>query len=430
LATEQPGNPQTSNQQSATNNNMSASLQGSLDSFKLPDILTFLSTTRNTGMLTLRRDEREAYVFFRAGALVYAASNQESLRLGPILTRKKKLNREQAAEIDDVMLRSGGGFGDIALQRGIVTQSQLDEYLKIQVAEVIYNAFVWKGGDFGFYDGIDLPANAVTISIDLSNLIMEGARHIEEWEECIRLLPDSSVVFHVAGSPEAEKITLSVDEWKILFMINGQRTLEDLCRETETDAFHVYRLVYGLLASKLIEQSATPIVEEGEAGTGPVKPLEDETLRQPLANFGGDSTVRDMTDDDTSLLVSEEASLSYEDVVKKTVARLEILNGDSEGTVMPLTESEHSIGRQRDNTIQIPDLGVSAHHARVFRGPDGYIIEDLKSRNGTWLNGTRVFHSVLNHGDQLRLGATDLRYEVLVDSSGNVPATEKAIRER
>src|SRR5438093_9716756 len=73
-ATQQPNQP------------MSAvSLQGNLDSFKLPDVLNFLHSTQKTGMLTLTFAEKEAYVFFRAGEVVYPASNQEALRLGPIM---------------------------------------------------------------------------------------------------------------------------------------------------------------------------------------------------------------------------------------------------------------------------------------------------------------------------------------------------------
>ena len=128
----------------------SVSLQGSLEAFKLPEVLSFLDSTRRTGMLTLRNEEKEAYVFFRAGAVVYAASSQEALRLGPILIRKKKLTREKAADIDDLMLRSGARWGDLALQNGVMSQSDLDDYLKVQVSEVIYDAFVWKSGEFSF----------------------------------------------------------------------------------------------------------------------------------------------------------------------------------------------------------------------------------------------------------------------------------------
>jgi len=403
------------------------SLEGSLDVFKLPDVLAFLNSTRKTGMLTLRQADKDAYVFFRAGAVVYAASNQENLRLAPILQRRKKLPREKAAEIDDLMLRSGGRWGDIALQTGALTPSELDDYLKVQVSEVIYDAFVWKGGDFTFYDGIDLPPQAVTISIDLSNLIMEGARRIDEWAECLRLLPESDIVFRVVADPEAEKITLSLEEWRILFLINGQRTLEEICRDTDAEAFQVYRLVYGLMANKLIEASKERMSDR-DGQTGPVPQIEEVTLRQPLDEIS-DATMRDLGGDDTSLLVSEDATLSYKDFIKKTVAQLLIMSGDDAGTVIPLIENEYLLGRQRDNQIQLNDLGVSSHHARIFRGPEGYVVEDLKSRNGTWLNGTRIFTSILRNADEIRIGATDLRYEVLFDAS-SVPAAPAAVKAR
>ena len=130
-----------------------------------------------------------------------------------------------------------------------------------------------------------MPARAVTISIDLANLIMEGARRISEWQECLRLLPDSFAVFRVAANPESEKVTLSRDEWRILFLINGQRSLEDVCRESETDAFRVYRVVIGFLANKLIQPATIQNLDE----------TADATVRQSAANFDGDSTVRAST---------------------------------------------------------------------------------------------------------------------------------------
>jgi hypothetical protein len=352
----------------------SASLQGSLASFKLPDVLTFLNSTQKTGMLTLTRGEKEAYVFFRAGALVYAASNQEPFR------------------------------GRLA---AIVSKKSSDDTAKIEVSEVIYDAFMWTSATFAFYDDIDLPANAVTISIDLANLIMEGARRIREWQECLRLLPDSSAVFRVAANPESEKVTLSRDEWRILFLINGQRSLDDVCRESETDPFRVYRVVIGLLANKLIQPATIQNLDE----------TADATVRQSAADFGGDSTVRE---DDTSLLVADDATLAFKDVVRKTVAQLLIIGGEDEGTVIPLVENEYRIGRQRDNQIVLRDLGVSARHARIFRGPDGFAIEDLKSRNGTWVNSARITQSILQSGDEIRLGATDLRFETLFDAPVSV----------
>ena len=393
-----------------------AVLQGSLDSFKLPEVLTFLNATRHSGTLTVScPDGREAYVFFESGALIYAGSNQEQFRLSAILLRKKRITREQHEEIDALMTREGGRFGQIAIQRGVLTEAQLRDFLKVQVSEILYDSFVWSGGTFAFTDSLDLPSYAVTISVDLANLIMEGARRIEEWEQCLRLLPDKHVVFRVVSHPAEEKITLTADEWKILFLINGVRTLEELCHDSQEDAFHVYRVVYGLAANKLIEPAHAEPSDEHTDSMAAIGMTGDATVRQTPAVFGAESTMRELPDD-TSLLVSSDAKLSYKDVVKPTVAQLVITNGDSSGTVIPLSDPEYLVGRQRDNSIQLTDLGISGFHARIYRGPDGYAIEDLKSRNGTWLNATRVFHAVLQNGDRLRLGATELRFEILYES--------------
>lgn len=385
-----------------------ASLQGSLESFKLPEVLTFLSTTRKSGTLVVESTSWKSSLFFDAGALVYASSNQASLRLGELLLRKKKITSEQFQEIDTFIQHDGGRFGQIAVQQGVLTDEQLHDFLKIQVSEILFDAFVWKDGTFHFLDQMVLPPYATTISVDLTNLIMEGARRIEEWEQCVRLLPDSGAIYRVVSSPEAEKITLSLDEWKILFLINGQRTLDELCEESD-DPLHVYRVVYGLLSNKLIEPVA-PSISDSRAMPA-LAP--DDTMKQPPVNFGGESTIREAAGDDTNLLISSEARLSYADVVAPIVAQLTFMSGESAGTIIPLTENEYRIGRQRDNDIQLGDLGISGHHARIYRGPDAYVVEDLKSRNGTWLNGVRVYHASLTNGDTLRLGETEWKYQVL-----------------
>jgi Domain of unknown function (DUF4388)/FHA domain len=383
-----------------------AVLHGDISAFRLPDVLTFLSTTRKSGTLTVACDGREAWLYFQDGALVYAGSNREEFRLGSILLRKKKITPEQRARIDELMLREGGRFGELAVQESVLTEEQLRDFLKVQVSEIVYDAFVWHGGTFAFARETSLPSYAVTIAIDLPNLIMEGARRIEEWEQCVRLLPDNNVVFRVVSAPRDEKITLTVDEWKILFLINGQRTLEELCQDND-QPLPVYRVVYGLYANKLIEKVRGARTNENAN--------DDATVRQGTPRFGAESTVRDERagGDDTSLLLSTEGRLSYADVVRPMLAQFRTPNADGTDRVIPLAEPEYLIGRHRDNGIQISDLGVSGFHARIYRGPEGYVLEDLKSRNGTWVNGGRVFHHLLTDGDAVHVGQTDLTYEVL-----------------
>lgn len=387
-------------------------LSGALSAFRLPEVLTFLSTTRKSGTLVLKLDGREASLHFDQGSLVYAGSNQEQFRLGSILHRKKKITTEQRALIDDLMNREGGRFGELAVQTGVLTDAQLRDSLKIQVSEIVFDAFVWEGGTFGFTEQTQLPAYAVTISVDLPNLIMEGARRIEEWEQCLKLLPDKSAIFRVVTAPKDEKITLTADEWKILFLINGVRTLEELCHDSEDDAFEVYRVIYGLLANHLIEVAAKKPAGDETTGRETITAAEDATVRQSSPRFSAESTVREAPDD-TSLLVSNEAHLSYADVVRPTIAQITIRAGEDAGTVVPLSEPEYLVGRHHENSIHLTDPGVSGFHARIYRGPNGYNMEDLKSRNGTWINGNRIHHATLAHGDRIHIGQSDMLYEVL-----------------
>lgn len=64
------------------------------------------------------------------------------------------------------------------------------------------------------------------------------------------------------------------------------------------------------------------------------------------------------------------------------------------------------LGRARSNSIVLDDMLVSRHHARISADDQGLIIEDLGSRNGTFVNGRRVQTTRLHEGDRIGIGAS------------------------
>ncbi len=68
-----------------------------------------------------------------------------------------------------------------------------------------------------------------------------------------------------------------------------------------------------------------------------------------------------------------------------------------------------SLGRDPSNQISIDDPFVSARHFRIERRDQKLILRDLRSRNGTFVNGARVVEAVLNDGDSIRLGGVEMR---------------------
>ena len=78
----------------------------------------------------------------------------------------------------------------------------------------------------------------------------------------------------------------------------------------------------------------------------------------------------------------------------------------------PLTESTISIGRASDCTIPIKDRYLSRRHAEIVSANGGWVLKDLGSANGTYLNGNRVERdSPLRPGDRIRLGDTEIVFE-------------------
>ncbi len=78
-----------------------------------------------------------------------------------------------------------------------------------------------------------------------------------------------------------------------------------------------------------------------------------------------------------------------------------------------LTKSETVIGREESADLTIPSQAVSRRHARLLREGDGYVVEDLGSSNGTFVNGQKLTgRRTLKSGDQIRLGrAVTMVYE-------------------
>lgn len=72
------------------------------------------------------------------------------------------------------------------------------------------------------------------------------------------------------------------------------------------------------------------------------------------------------------------------------MVKLFILNGPNQGRSFDLKRGAIHIGRSPDNDIQIQDYSVSRKHLKIFRRDDKFLIEDLKSTNGTLLNGERI----------------------------------------
>ena len=88
-----------------------------------------------------------------------------------------------------------------------------------------------------------------------------------------------------------------------------------------------------------------------------------------------------------------------------------VVTGYGKGFKYTITEQVITIGRSKDNHIVLFDHTASRRHAKVRKTPDGYLLMDLDSHNGTLVNGSRVTSRILRHNDLVEIGTSVLSFQ-------------------
>ena len=117
-----------------------------------------------------------------------------------------------------------------------------------------------------------------------------------------------------------------------------------------------------------------------------------------------------MSDDDFTAIRRPEVNLEKSDQRSCLI----VLSGQQIGRMYKLGKAKIVLGRSEDADVQLDDEGISRHHARLVAMPGGVVmLQDLESRNGTFVNGQQCRTRALEDGDRIQLGAiTILKFSI------------------
>jgi hypothetical protein len=407
-------------------------LEGSVARFEVPDLLTFLNMGRRTGVLVMERPDQETKVFFRDGQPIFSTSTKDDLRVASVLARHGHVNE---SDLPRVGARLGHAIGvervnEMLVDEGILKPDQIGPFLKLQISEVIFDTFEWKAGIFAFYDQIPPPETAVTIEIDLQNVIMEGVRRIDERGRLDELFPDHDMIVEAVANPERVKnsVTLTGEEWRVFFLVDGRRSIKEICHLAgDPDQLATLQVLHNLVVANLTSIAPATVDAAEPEPASIVEPAMSPSLsssmqitpeiKPPPVEFRSSQPPRKAVGD-TRQIVNPEAREYLSDAKQLAVARLVLRDKDRPEASFPLTRDSSTLGRHRNNDIVISDARVSSFHARIDRATEGHQLVDLGSRNGTYVNGRKQLRVMLENGDELRVGAARLKY--LVDFNTEV----------
>jgi Nif-specific regulatory protein len=92
--------------------------------------------------------------------------------------------------------------------------------------------------------------------------------------------------------------------------------------------------------------------------------------------------------------------------------RLAAISGKLKGAIFSIDEDALVIGRETAANVCLADGAVSRRHSKIERKDEGYVITDLESLNGTFINGVPIRSRVLEHGDRIRIGESQFVFLV------------------
>jgi tetratricopeptide (TPR) repeat protein len=224
-------------------------IKGSLKEASLGDVCQLLALGLKTGCLSITDRSRFGQIFFERGRINYAHVVNRRDRLGDLLVRDGLMAQDQLdAELRQQSLDPDKRLGELLVERGLITTADLTRYVQQQIEEAVFHLFTWSRGNF-FFEPDDRPdALDIVVSINPETLLLEAARRVDEWSLIERKIPSLDLLFEVErGRLEGAALDLTEEQVRIVPLLDGSRTVQDIADVAGFEEFEVGKALYGLI---------------------------------------------------------------------------------------------------------------------------------------------------------------------------------------
>ena len=152
-------------------------VEGTLDLFKLPEILQLVSQQRKTGILTVQGQQDIVAISFLNGRIVAADALNQTLEegLSQILLKEGMISAPDLARAVSEHQASGGRLIDLLVERRFIERPELLEALRLQTYRLLEQLLNWSQGDFKFYSGDEVSYEEGLVPISVEELLINMA---------------------------------------------------------------------------------------------------------------------------------------------------------------------------------------------------------------------------------------------------------------
>jgi tetratricopeptide (TPR) repeat protein len=232
-------------------------IKGSLKEASLPDVLQLLALGQKTGCLSIADRSNFGYIYFEKGRISYASIVNRRDRLGEILSKHGRITPEQ---LDAAVHRQGKDrdkkLGQILVAQEVITQQDLERYMRVQIEESVYYLFTWTQGSFNFEADVRPDRQDFLVSINPESLLLEGARRVDEWSLIEKKIPSFDLIFVVDRDRLAiSEAKLNDAQQRILPLLDGTRDVNQVIEDSGLGEFEIGKALYGLLTAGYLHRS-------------------------------------------------------------------------------------------------------------------------------------------------------------------------------
>ncbi len=234
-------------------------IKGSLKEASLPDVVQLLFFGRRTGCLALSDRQRFGTIYFEDGWIIFATIVNRRDRIGDLLLRPGIITREQLDQALAMQAASRGRrLGEILVSIGAITPEELRRVVRVQIEEAVYTLFAWTEGSFTFDAGVKPEWEGELDRISPENLLLEGARRIDEWTLIEKKIPSFDLVFALDRNALAnESLAFTEAQRRVLPLVDGVRDTREVIEASALADFEAAQALFGLITAGLAQRVGT-----------------------------------------------------------------------------------------------------------------------------------------------------------------------------
>jgi hypothetical protein len=291
---------------------------GSLEEHGIAEVLVRLCKAEQTGVLYIRGRSIERSFHLDRGRCVFATSSNPDDGLLPYLLLRGVITLRDREETGRRLL-SNKRVGTILLEMGVIDEDDLQEMVRQQLSEIIFDTFRLEQGDYAFLSG-ELPTNEeITLDITLESLVVKGLRRITSWarvrEGCGAL--DQPLQLTRSFLDVLDGMDAGPEEWQVITALRSSKTPDELCDSLEVSDFRICQILWTLRVLGAIEAGeARPVEAPAEQAAV------EETQRIEL-EIEATTAVQDEVEEPAAE-IEIEATTEVQDEVEEPAAEIEI----------------------------------------------------------------------------------------------------------